>query len=180
MAQKDYYKILGVSRSASDEDIKKAFRRLAHQHHPDKSGGSADKFKEVNEAYQVLSDKKKRAQYDRFGAAEAFSGFGGGQAPGWDFGGSGSGFSWDSFGGQDFSNLGDLGDILGDFFEGIGVTPRRRTYHKGSDLELSLDITLEEAFRGTVKDLHIKTFVKCNSCKGQGAEAEAVEPLRHS
>lgn len=172
---KDYYKILGVSRDASEEEIKKAYRRLAHQYHPDKSGGDEAKFKEINEAYQVLSDREKRARYDRFGTAEPFGGFSaqGRPASGWpgvDFGGfyaqDGEG-GWEGFTGD----IGDLGDIFETFFEGLGVRPRRPTYRRGSDLETVQEITLEEAFRGTVKELRVRTLVPCSVCKGQGGDA---------
>lgn len=167
---KDYYKILGVEKGASDDEIKKAYRRLAHKHHPDKASGDEEKFKEINEAYQVLSDKKKRQYYDQFGSAEPFMGFGGGQGPftGFDFG------SFGDFNAQHFSEFGDIGDILSDFFEGLGVKPRRhRTYQRGSDVEVEIEITLEEAFRGTTKDIKMKTLAQCEACKGQGAEASA-------
>lgn len=168
---KDYYKILGVSRDASEEEIKKAYRKLAHQYHPDKSGGDEAKFKEINEAYQVLSNREKRAHYDRFGTAEPFGGFsaGGGPVPGWDFSGfPGAGYSWE------FSHdIGDLEDIFETFFEGLGVRSRRPTYHRGSDLEVVQEITLEEAFHGTVKDLRIKTAITCEACKGQGGDIAA-------
>jgi len=156
---KDYYKILGVQKSASEDEVKKAFRRLAHQFHPDKQSGNAEKFKEVNEAYQVLSDKKRRAQYDRFGSAEPFPG-----TQGWD-GSAGFGGNWEGF-----SDMGDLGDMLGDLFEGFGVRPRRRTYQQGSDLEVAVEITLEEAFHGTTKSIEIGTHVVCEKCKGKGGE----------
>ncbi len=175
MAQKDYYKILGVEKNSSDDEIKKAYRKLAHKYHPDKSGGDEKKFKEINEAYQILSDKEKRNRYDRFGATEAFQGFSaGGPFPGWDFGGfsaqGGPASGWQGAEGQSFGDFGDLGDILEDFFEGLGVKPRRRTYRQGSDLEVPLEITLEEAFHGAIKDLKIKTLVRCEQCKGLGAE----------
>lgn len=155
---KDYYKILGIARGASEDEIKKAFRKLAHQYHPDKQGGNAEKFKEVNEAYQVLSDKKRRAQYDRFGSAEPFGGQGWGAPEG--FGGN-----WEGI-----SDMGDLGDMLGDLFEGFGMRPRRKTYQQGSDLEVTVEITLEEAFHGTTKSIDIGTHVVCERCKGQGGE----------
>lgn len=161
---KDYYKILGVDSKASSEEIKKAYRKLAHQHHPDKSGGNEAKFKEINEAYQVLSDKQKRAQYDRFGTADPVSGFGGGQ--GNPFGDFGGGFTWNN--GSDF---GDISDIFETFFEGFGVQPKRRTYKHGSDLELHETISLEEAFRGLTKTLLIKTFLSCGACHGKGGDA---------
>src|SRR3989338_5663838 len=122
---KDYYKILGVQKESSEEEIKKAYRKLAHQYHPDKSHGDEKKFKEINEAYQVLSDKEKRTQYDRFGTAfdgsQGFSGFQGAQ-------GSPFGFGFDFSGVEDLSNLGDIFDT---FFEGLGVKRKRRTYERG-------------------------------------------------
>ena len=169
---KDYYKILGVQKGASDEEVKKAYRKLAHQHHPDKASGDEAKFKEINEAYQVLSDKKKRTHYDRFGTAEPFSAgggsaYGGAGFPGWDF----SGFSHG--GGQGYTDVGDLGDIFESFFEGLGVKPRRPTYRRGSDLEILQEITLEEAFRGVAKRIAVDTFVLCTRCHGKGGDAAA-------
>ncbi|MGC9599480.1 MAG: molecular chaperone DnaJ [Minisyncoccia bacterium] len=168
---KDYYHILGVAKNASDEEVKKAYRKLAHQYHPDKPGGDESRFKEINEAYQVLSDRTKRAQYDRFGTAEPGVGFGGtqwggfpGGAPNWE----GFGFGFDP---QNFGDMGDLGDIFESFFEGMGVRPARKTYERGSDLEMHEEITLEEAFRGVTKTLHLRTFVQCAKCGGKGAEA---------
>lgn len=171
---KDYYEILGVGRGASDDEIKRAYRRLAHQHHPDK-GGDEVKFKEVNEAYQVLGNKEKRAQYDRFGAA-AFSGAGPGGSP---FGGQG--FRWEDFaraGGfgtaSDAGNFQsfdfDLGDLFGDFFGGGTRRQRRRT---GSDAQLELTVDFEEAAFGAAKTVELETTVRCAHCKGSGAEPGA-------
>ena len=161
---KDYYKILGVTKAASEDEIKKAYRKLAHQHHPDKSGGNEQKFKEINEAYQVLSDKTKRANYDRFGTAEpGFGGFSGGQDP---F--AGFGFDWAA----SQPDLGDLGEIFETFF-GSGFGRRRPTYQQGSDLETIQDITLEEAFHGTTKSLLVETHLACEACKGQGGDPAA-------
>ena len=157
---KDYYKILGVPRSASADDIKKAYRKLAHEHHPDKRGGNEAKFKEVNEAYQVLGDDKKRQTYDRFGTA--------------DFGGTGTGpGGWP--GGFEGVDMGDLGDIFETFFGGGmgGVGARRRTVTHGSDLETVQEITLEEAYRGVRKRIAIRTSVTCAACKGQGGDPAA-------
>lgn len=168
---KDYYKILGVDKSSSDEDIKKAYRKLAHQYHPDKIGGDEKKFKEINEAYQTLSNKEKRAQYDRFG--RAFSA-GGGPAYGGD-NPFGQGFDSRGFGdgvefGFDPSNLEDLGsvgDIFEAFFEGLGIR-RRKTYHRGADVEIVKEITLEEVFRGMTIKIDFEAFVSCGHCKGVG------------
>lgn len=166
---KDYYQILGVSKNATEEEIKKAFRKLAHQHHPDKKTGDANKFKEINEAYQILSDRNKRSQYDRFGTAEPFAGFpGGGQAgPNANWGG------FPGFEGQFNGDFGDLNDIFDSFFEGLGVKPKRRTYQRGSDLETILEITLEEAYHGVLKNIEVKTYIKCQDCKGKGADESA-------
>jgi len=174
MAQKDYYKILGVERNASPDEVKKAFYKLAHQYHPHKAGKDEkkfkefnEKFKEINEAYQVLSDKDKRAQYDRFGQVFEGAQQGGGE---WPFG-AGQGFDpSQGFGGFDFNgNMGDMGD-LGDIFETFfgGGQPRRRTYQRGSDIEVAQEITLEEAFAGVRKHLEYKTSISCDKCKGLG------------
>lgn len=137
---RDYYEILGIARGASDEEIKRAYRKLAHQYHPDKSGGDEAKFKEVNEAYQVLSNKEKRAGYDRFGHAGAGGGrnAAGGNpfAGGWPFGGAN--VEWDAnFGG-------DMGDIF-DIFNQFARAARAR----GADVQAEHRVTLEEAFQGT-------------------------------
>jgi molecular chaperone DnaJ len=172
---KDYYSILGVAKTASEEEVKKAYRTLAHQHHPDKAGGNEAKFKEINEAYQVLSDKNKRAQYDRFGTADPMGGFGGGNpGAGGGFGGAqwGAGFPGGGFDPSQFGDMGDLGDIFETFFGGGmgGGASRRKTYESGSDLEMHEQVTLEEAFSGTVKAVRLKTFVQCAKCGGKGAE----------
>jgi len=161
MSNKDYYKILGVDKSASKEDIKKAFRKLAHEHHPDK-GGNAEKFKEISEAYTVLSDDSKRAQYDQFGTTGP-SGFGGGQGGGFnaqDFGFDFSGFQ----NGQNFEF--DLGDIFGDFFVG-----GRSTTRKGKDISIDLDLTFAESVFGVQKKIRITKTSKCRECGGTGARA---------
>lgn len=161
---KDYYKILGVDRNASEEEIKKAFRRLAHQYHPDKAGGDEKKFKEINEAYQVLSDKEKRAQYDRFGRVfEGGEGSAGTWPSGFDFG-FGQPFEWD-FGKME--DLGDLSSIFESIFEQFGGR-RTRTYTQGSDIEVTVELTLEEAFSGVQKNLSFKTYSCCLACSGLG------------
>jgi molecular chaperone DnaJ len=164
---KDYYHILGVEKTASDEEVKKAYRKLAHQYHPDRPGGNEQKFKEINEAYQILSDKAKRTQYDRFGNAEP--NFGGGS-----WGGASASQGGDPFGGfgfdpEQFSGMGDFSDIMESIFEGMGGGPRRKTYERGSDLETQVLITLEDAFLGVAKTAQIRTFVTCETCKGKGA-----------
>ncbi len=166
---KDYYEILGVKRDASEDEIKKAYRRLAHKHHPDKSGGDEKQFKEVNEAYQVLSDAKKRASYDRFGQAFPGSDFGPGSWQG-DFGGFP--FGWDvNF--QGVENISDLGEVFEAIFEGMGVKQRRRSYSRGADLELTQEISLEEAKSGKAVNLEYETLVACKSCKALGDFPEA-------
>ncbi|MGC9066941.1 MAG: molecular chaperone DnaJ [Minisyncoccia bacterium] len=161
MAQKDYYEILGVPKDASQEEIKKAFYKLAHKYHPDK-GGDAEKFKEINEAYQVLSDPEKRAQYDKFGAA--FEGVG---AQGFE------GFNWNNVNfnepfGFSFEGF-DFGDIFSDFF-GAEKTTKKTNDNRGRDLEITTEITLEEAASGVKKDLSFRTYVICEHCSGKGYE----------
>jgi molecular chaperone DnaJ len=159
---KDYYDILGVSKDASQEEIKKAYRKLAHKHHPDK-GGDEEEFKKVNEAYQTLSDQQKRKQYDRFGkTGGATGGFNQSQA---------NGFS--GFGGGGF-NAEDLGDIFGDFFGGgfggFSQAGGRERERKGDSIKIDITINLDEAFTGTVKKKSIKKRNVCNHCQGSGAE----------
>lgn len=168
MDKKDYYKILGVNKNASEEEIKKAYRKLAHQYHPDKPTGDEKRFKEINEAYQVLSDKKKREFYDKYGTAEPFgagAGFDPSNFSNWDFGNVDFGGAWTDFG--------DLGDLFESFFGGFGRTQKRAVYNRGSDLEIIQEITLEEAFKGITKNLNIKTFVKCEVCNGKGGDLSA-------
>jgi len=173
---KDYYKILGINKAASEEEVKKAFRKLAHKYHPDK-GGDEKKFKEINEAYQVLSSKEKRQQYDRFG--QVFEGQAG---PGFGFGGEwpfGAGSPFGAAGpfGEvkfDFGgDFGDFGDIFDAFFEGLGVRQKRRTYQRGADVQVIQEISLEEAFRGTEKNINYRVAVRCEKCNGLGHDPKA-------
>ena len=151
---KDYYKILGLERGASDDEIRRAFRRLAQEHHPDKGGDQA-KFKEVNEAYQVLSDSAKRAQYDQYG--QTFEGMGGaGPGP---FGGFGG------FGGFDMGGI-NINDIFGEMFGG----GRRRTEVRGRDIEMDLTLDFKEAAFGVAKVLELYKNDVCSRCGGKGAE----------
>jgi len=164
--KKDYYEILGVSKKASDTEIKKAYRKMAHKYHPDKGNGDDAKFKEVNEAYQVLSDKEKRAQYDQFGHA-GFSEQGGSGAGGFDY----SGFQQGDFSGFDFSDIfsGGFGDIFDTFFTGGAGARGRRATRRGADLETTIEITLKEAALGTDKEINVFKRDVCDTCKGSGA-----------
>jgi len=164
MAQ-DYYSTLGVSKSASGDDIKKAYRRLAHQYHPDKDKGNEAKFKEVNEAYQVLSDQNKRQQYDQFGTTFQNGGFQGqGQGfEGFDFSNFAQGFG---FNGQNVE-FDDPFDIFSNIFGGGGKKTRRE---KGVDLEMDLNLSFEEAVSGVEKEISIQKNDACPKCNGSGAE----------
>ena len=157
---KDYYGVLGVNKEASKDEIKKAFYKLAHKYHPDKKDGDEAKFKEVNEAYQVLSDEDKRSKYDQFGSADA-QGFGGSQSgfEGFDF----SGFQ---NGGADF-DFGNLNDIFSDFFcWGGGRTQARR----GRDISTEIQISFSDAIFGTNRKILITKTSNCVTCNGSGAK----------
>lgn len=164
----DYYKILGLNNGASEDEIKKSFRKLAHKYHPDKKGGDEKKFKEISEAYSILSDKKKKEQYDKYG--RVFEGNQGASGPfaGGPFGGFG--FEFDP---SAFSEFTDLGDVFDAFFEGLGVKQKRRTYYRGADLEIGVEITLEEAFYGAEKEIKYSSKIKCDKCKGNGYDTAA-------
>ncbi|WP_018953506.1 molecular chaperone DnaJ [Thioalkalivibrio sulfidiphilus] len=152
MAKRDYYEILGVAKNASEAELKKAFRRLAMKHHPDRNPGdkeSEEKFKEAKEAYEVLADPQKRAAYDQFGHAGVSSSAGGGGR-----------------GGASFSDI--FEDIFGDIFGG-GRGGGSRVY-RGSDLQYNLELTLEEAVFGTEVKIRVPSLVECAECHGSGAE----------
>jgi molecular chaperone DnaJ len=181
MAEKDYYKILGVEKKASKEEIKKAYKKLAKKHHPDlnKEPGAADKFKEINEAAAVLGDDEKRKQYDTYGA-DAFKYAGGPQQGG--FGGQGFDFS-----GFDFSDFGfdrfDFDGIFDNFFSGGGFGERagrgsfaRTRSSQGRDLLYELSITLEEAAHGVKKKIKVTKNDVCEECDGQGGHDETNCP----
>lgn len=154
---KDYYEMLGVAKNASDDDIKKAFRKLAHKYHPDKKGGDEKKFKEASEAYAVLSDKKRRAQYDTHG--QGFDGAGGGQGfGGFDF----SGFQ--GFGGQGGVEF-DFGDIFGNAF---GGGARREA--RGRDISIDIELMFRDAIFGTERRVLISKVSTCAECAGSGAK----------
>lgn len=148
---KDYYKILGVNKDASEEEIKKAFRKLAHVHHPDKSGGDESKFKEASEAYAVLSDKKKRAQYDNFGSGGSGFSAQGGSAYGGDP--SGFGFDFSGFGNAGF-DTGDLSDILSSIFGG-------RRVRRGRDIAVDIELSFQESIFGAERKVVVNSkFIK--------------------
>ena len=159
--KKDYYEILGVGRGASADEIKKTYRKLTRKYHPDTNPGNAEaekKYKEINEANEVLSDPQKRAQYDQFGYV-------GDMPPGGDFGG----FGGAGFGGADFGDL--FGDLFGSAFGGTGrrsVDPNAP--RRGNDLEYTMQISLEDAFRGVTKKIEVPRLETCPHCGGSGAE----------
>jgi molecular chaperone DnaJ len=165
---KDYYEILGVDKKASKDEIKKAFRKLAHEYHPDKKGGNEDKFKEVNEAYSVLSDEKKRSEYDTFGQYTNGQGQGGFN---WnDFAGAGganSGFDFSGFAnGGGFGADFDIGDIFGEFFGG----GRGSRVKRGRDISIDVELTFEEAVFGVERVFLINKVSSCEVCSGSGAK----------
>lgn len=156
---KDYYQILGVSKDASQDEIKKAFRKLARRYHPDLNPGdktAEEKFKEINEAYAVLGDPQKRAEYDRAGTTfEQFAGF-------------------EGFKGFDFGETFGFGDIFGDLFgTRFGAEPH---YAKGEDILMGIELTLEEAFTGVTRTISITRAVNCDTCSGTGAESSQACP----
>lgn len=163
----DYYEVLGVPRNATKDDIKKAYRKLAHRYHPDKSSGDEKKFKEASEAYQTLQDDKKRAEYDTYG--RTFSGGGGTE-------GTNQGFDGFDFGdfvsknGQGFEF--DFGDIFENFFGGqTGRTTASRRAKRGADIAVDLSISFEESIFGTERKILLSKISYCSACKGSGAES---------
>lgn len=171
MQSKDYYKILGVEKGASEDEIKKAYRRLAHEHHPDKNGGNEQKFKDINEAYQVLGDKQKRATYDQFGSA-AFEN--GGAGPGGFNGANGFGGFGFGQGGFDINmdDLGDLGDVLGGMFGFSSRGGQGRGKKRGHDIESELRLSFLESVFGTEKEIKIYKNSACSVCHGSGSDPE--------
>ena len=167
MAKRDYYEVLGVGKNASDDEIKKAFRKLAVQYHPDKEGGDEAKFKEANEAYEVLKDAQKRQRYDQFGHAGVGGASGGGDGGGNPFGG---GFD---FNGQNFNfDFGDggLGDIFGSFFGGGRNGGQQQQAQRGRDIQVNVTLTFDEAVFGVERELSISIEDICEHCGGNGAE----------
>ena len=153
MSKRDYYEVLGVDRSSSEQDIKKAYRRIAMKYHPDRNPDDADadsKFKEATEAYEVLSDGEKRGAYDQFGHAGVDPSMGGG-----------------GFQGGSFSDI--FGDVFGDIFGG-GGGGRRQGPQRGSDLRYTLEVSLEDAVRGSTAEIRVPSLQHCEPCDGSGAK----------
>jgi molecular chaperone DnaJ len=165
MAKRDYYEVLGVARDAGEDDLKKSYRKLAMQWHPDRNQGNAEaeaKFKELNEAYDVLKDAEKRAAYDRFGHA-AF-----------EQGGPGGGGGGGPFGGGGFEDI--FEEMFGRF--GGGGRGQRAAAGRGADLRTQVEVSLEEAFAGAKKTIRFATSVSCEACKGVGAEGGAASGVQ--
>ncbi len=175
MANKDYYDILGVDKKATDDELKKAYRKLAKKYHPDANPDNKKeaeaKFKEVNEAYETLSNPQKRQMYDQFGTADP-QGFGGAGGP---FGGQNGYYSYSTSGFDGFGDFGDLGDIFSSFFGG-GFSGGRSSSRanqgprKGADIRYDLEISFEEAFLGTERYVNVTRNETCNTCHGEGAK----------
>ena len=156
MSKRDYYEVLGVSKSTDEKDIKKAYRRVAMKYHPDRNPDDPDadsKFKEATEAYDILMDEEKRAAYDRFGHAGVDPSMGGGAG---------------GFGGGNFSDI--FGDVFGDIFGGGGGGRGHGGPQRGSDLRYTLDISLEDAVRGTTVEIRVPSLSTCEKCDGSGAK----------
>ncbi len=186
MAEKDYYQILGLNKSASLEEIKTAFRKLAQKYHPDKNGGNVEKFKEINQAYQILSDPEKRKMYDQYGSAfeqaQARGGFSGFDNfrdwASWAeaMRGAGTGVDFEDFG------FGDLGDIFANLFSGGGESVFSRGFgrpskgsqsRKGQNIEVELTVDFKQAVFGAEKNIKLERYVKCEICQGLGYEPGA-------
>ena len=172
-SKRDYYEVLGVNKNATEDELKKAYRKLAKKYHPDANpdnkAEAEAKFKEVNEAYETLSDPQKRRMYDQFGP-DGPQGFNGAGGP---FGGGNGYYSYTSSGFDGFGDFGDLGDIFSSFFGGGfgGKTNRKQSGpRKGADLNLHLDITFEESFLGVEKEIVITRNETCSTCHGTGAK----------
>ena len=166
MAKQDYYETLGVPKTATKDELKKAFHKLAHKYHPDKNKGDDSKFKEVNEAYQTLSDDKKRASYDQFGAAGPQGGFDPSQAGGF------GGFDFSGFQNQGF-DMGDLGDIFSDFFGG-GMGGRQQA-RRGRDISTEISVPFADSIFGVKRRILITKVSTCETCHGSGAKAGAKQ-----
>ncbi len=173
MANSDFYEILGVSKNATDAEIKSAYRKQAMKYHPDRNQGdkaAEEKFKEVNKAYEVLKDPQKKAAYDQYGAAAFENGMGGSQGFG------GQGFGGQGFEGFDFSSAGGFSEMFSDIFSDFmgGGSHSRERETRGQDLRYDIVISLEEAFTGLVKTISFKKNGKCQKCNGMGGDEKVV------
>lgn len=172
----DYYEILGIKKGASDKEIKNVFRRLAHKYHPDKAGGNAEKFKEINEAYQILSDPEKRTMYDQYGPAFSQAQEKGGA------GGFDNFRDWATYAeamkGQktnvEFEDIGfgDFSDIFSDIF-GFGQSRANSRAQRGEDIEIQMAIDFREAVFGAEKEIKLERYIKCKKCRGKGIEPDS-------
>jgi len=160
----DYYQVLGVEKTASEDEIKKAFHKLAHKYHPDK-GGDEKKFKEINEAYQVLSNKEKRNQYDQFGRVFDSGMPGGNQGQGFDYS-----WAWGNQTQNQEFDLGNLNEIFEDFLGFGGKRSTRKDHKKGKDIQVDIEISLEQTLKETVEKINLAKTIICNRCSGNGAE----------
>ncbi|MBU2545111.1 molecular chaperone DnaJ [Patescibacteria group bacterium] len=152
---KDYYEILGISKNASQDEVKKAFHRLAHKHHPNK-GGDESKFKEINEAYQTLSNQEKRKQYDMFGNADGAGNFN---------------WAWGKEGTQNIEfDMEDLNDMFGDVFGFGSRASRKKDLKRGKDIRVDIEVSLEEVLKDINKNISLRMNVRCSRCEGKGAE----------
>jgi len=167
----DFYEILGVDKTASQDEIKKAYRKMAHKYHPDKNQGdkvAESKFKEVNNAYETLGNQQKRQQYDRFGANyQNMGGMGAGSR------GGGFGFDGVNFGGFQSGGFEDINDVFEQFFGGSSRRGSGNSRSKGVDIEMGLEITLEEAAKGISKEINYTRKVECDRCEGKGHEPDS-------
>lgn len=169
---KDYYNILGVARNASKDEVKRAYRKLAHQHHPDKKGGDEARFKEINEAYRVLSDDQKRAQYDQYG--RVFEGGGSAQQGGFEWPG---GIRFDFGAGNDGF---DFSEIFEDFLGGMSGGRSRTRERKGKDIRVDMEISFEEAIFGTKREIELSKLTRCQHCAGSGGEpGSSLQQCQH-
>ena len=169
--KRDYYEVLGVEKGATAEEIKKAYRKSAMKYHPDRNPGdkeAEEKFKEIGEAYEVLSDDQKRSRYDQFGFAGVDPTYGGGAGGGNPFGGG--------FGG--FGDFGDLGDIFGSFFGGGGRTQTRNGPRQGENVGARLELTFEDAAFGCEKEISVARIENCSTCKGSGSADGVIETCK--
>ena len=165
--KRDYYEVLGVEKGASDDEIKKAYRKMAKQYHPDLNPDDKTaeaKFKEVGEAYEVLSDKQKRARYDQFGHAGVDPSYGGGQG------------GYERYQQYNHGDFGDFGDIFGDIFSGFGFGGSTKTRNpngpiRGNDTQVRIQLTFMEAVKGCKKEISIQRLERCSDCSGTGAKA---------